>query len=195
MLSLEVYFNTVLETKRLILRPYLASDYKVWSNGYSQRKPHSHIYDDGPYEKEWISKKYFLQTLQVFKEQAEKDEMYVFGIFHKKTNQNLGHVDLATIARKNNHWANLGYLVHNQFQNKGFAKEAALAALEIGFTKLHYHRVEAAITKDNLRSIAVAKAIQLKKECIRKKFFFDNNEWKDQIIFVKIASAIKRPLK
>lgn len=179
------YSEITCETKRLILRPYLSSDYKAWSKGYAERKPSIHLYDDGPYEKQWISKKYFWQTLRAFKEQAEKDELFVFGIFHKKTGQHLGHVDLATILRKNTQWANLGYSVHNQFQNKGYAKEAALAVIGIGFNNLGYNRIEAAINKDNLRSIAVAKAIDMKKECIRKKFFFDDNQWIDQIIYVK----------
>ena len=106
----EKYYSQILfKTKRLILRPYVSTDYTVWSKGYSERKPQSHAFDDGPYEKKWISKKYFLQTLKAFSQQAEKDELYVFGIFHKKTGQILGHIDLATIVRKNVHWANLGY--------------------------------------------------------------------------------------
>ena len=94
--------------------------------------------------------------------------------------------DLSTIRRKENQWANLGYSIHNQYQRRGYGKEATQAALIAGFKQLNYHRIEAAINLDNPASIALAKSIGMKKECVRRGFFYENEQWIDHLIYIAI---------
>ncbi|NJR46889.1 MAG: GNAT family N-acetyltransferase [Hyellaceae cyanobacterium CSU_1_1] len=98
-----------------------------------------------------------------------------FGIFCQNSGQHLGNIDLSTIRREENYWANLGYSIHDPYKRRGFAKEAVKASLISGFQQLDYHRIEAAINLDNYASIALAKSVGMKQECIVVAFITKTN--------------------
>ncbi len=82
----------------------------------------------------------------------------------------------------------MGYSIHNQYQRQGFGFEAVKAALIAGFEHLNYHRIEAAINLDNEPSIALAKSVGMKKECMRPGFFYENEQWVEHLIYVALPS-------
>ena len=133
-----------------------------------------------------FSKIAFAKVIRKHRSLAKKDKVYVLGVFHRKTNQYLGHVDLAVIYRSDMQWGNLGYGILNQYYGNGFGREAALAALKIGFKFLDFHRLEAVINLDNLRSIKLAKSIGMKAEGKRRAFIFENGRWADHLVFSAI---------
>ncbi|MEM1238275.1 MAG: GNAT family protein [Cyanobacteria bacterium P01_H01_bin.26] len=186
----EVAWTQVIETDRLILRPQKSSDYEVWYAGFSGRLPQQSKYDEG-----WISLKgcdpaWFSKLCAHHQEQALSDYAYIFGVFSKQTAQHLGFVDLSTIYREEKQWANLGYSIHNQHWGQGFGREAVKAALIAGFENLGYHRIEAAINLDNRPSIALAQKVGLQKECIRRGFYYENEQWVDHVIYVALPSDL-----
>ena len=65
-------------------------------------------------------------------------------------------------------------------------KEAVRAALIAGFDRLDYHRIEAAINLDNQASIALAQSVGMQKECIRRGFLYENEQWVDHLIYVAL---------
>lgn len=117
-----------------------------------------------------------------------QDRDYIFGVFRRETNHHLGNIDLSTIRREENQWANLGYGIHNQYQKQGFGLEAVRAAIIAGFEHLNYHRIEAAINLDNDRSISLAERVGMKKECMRPGFFYENEQWVDNLIYVALPN-------
>lgn len=50
----------------------------------------------------------------------------------------------------------------------------------------NFNRIEAAINLDNSTSIAFAESIGMKKECIRRGFIYENEQWVDHLIYVAI---------
>ncbi len=115
--------------------------------------------------------------------------MYL-GSSDRQTEQHLGNIDLSTIRRGDYQWAILGYEIHNQHWKQGFGKEAVRAALIAGFETLHYHRIEAAINLENQASIALAQSVGMQRECIRRGFIYENEQWVDHLIYV----ALRRDL-
>lgn len=186
----EKNWNLTLTTDRLILRPQQPSDYKAWYTGYSGRLPKQHPYDEGVVDLEGCDAEWFSGLCDRHQHLAVTDQVYIFGIFLRETGQHLGHVDLSTIRREENQWANLGYGIHNQYQRRGFGREAVRAALLAGFETLTYHRIEAAINLDNEGSIALAKSVGLQKECLRRGFFYENEQWVDHLIYVALPSDL-----
>ena len=67
-----------------------------------------------------------------------------------------------------------------------FRKEAVRAALIAGFDTLKYHRIEAAINLDNQASLALAESVGMQKECIRRGFLYENEQWVDHFIYVAL---------
>jgi [ribosomal protein S5]-alanine N-acetyltransferase len=181
-----------INTKRLIIRPLEFSDYEAWLKAYTGRSPKKYKYDGGPHNPKETPKNWFIKLVKKHRKIANEDRVYVFGVFHKKTKEHIGSLDLATIQRYNMNWANLGYAVHNTHQGKGYAKEFVEAGIEqIGYKKLGYKRIEAAINLDNKPSVKLARSVGMKKECIRKQFFFESRKWADHVIFIAISDSKK----
>lgn len=179
-----------INTERLILRPQQSSDYDSWYAGFASRLPKQHKYDEGQVDLNHCDLAWFSELCQRHQKLSLNDEVYVFGVFSRQTNQHLGNIDLSTIRRQENQWANLGYSIHNRYWRQGFGKEAVRAALVAGFNELSYHRIEAAINLDNHASIALAQSVGMKKECIRRGFIYEDDQWVDHLIYVVIPSDL-----
>jgi RimJ/RimL family protein N-acetyltransferase len=186
----EISWTLTIDTERLILRPLQPSDYESWYAGFSGRLPKQHQYDDGQVSLEECDRQWFADLCQRHQQLALNDQAYIFGIFSRQNNQHLGHIDISTIRREENQWANLGYGIHNQHWQQGFGKEAVRAALICGFEILEYHRIEAFINLDNQASIALAQGVGMQKECIRRGFFYENEQWVDHFIYVALPSDL-----
>jgi [ribosomal protein S5]-alanine N-acetyltransferase len=186
----EIYWKLKIETERLILRPQEPGDYESWCAGFTGRLPPQYKYDEGRISLDDYDANLFSDLCQRHQEQALSDYAYIFGIFSKETNQHLGNVDISTIQREEKQWANLGYSIHNQYWRQGFGKEAVRAILIAGFENLGYHRIEAAINLDNQLSIALAESIGLKKECVRRGFYYENEQWVDHVIYVALPTDL-----
>lgn len=186
----ETAWTLTINTERLLLRPQQPSDYEFWYSGFSGRLPKQHQYDDGLVNLEHCDYQWFVNLCQRHHQLALNDQVYVFGIFSRQTNQHLGNIDISTICREENQWANLGYGIHNQHWQQGFGKEAVRAALVAGFETLGYHRIEACINLDNQASITLAQSVGMQRECIRRGFVYENEQWVDHFIYVAIPSDL-----
>jgi [ribosomal protein S5]-alanine N-acetyltransferase len=192
----ETNWTLEIETERLVLRPQQPDDYQSWLAGFSGRLPQQSKYDEGPIKLDSFDREWFANSCQFHQQQALSDYAYIFGVFARHTNQHLGYVDLSTIQREEKQWANLGYSIHNQHWHQGFGTEAVTAAIMAGFETLGYHRIEAAINLDNHSSIALAEHVGLTKECIRRGFYYEDQQWIDHLIYAAIPTdfgLIDRP--
>jgi len=176
----------IIETERLILRPFKNDDYKQWASGFNNRLPSTYKYDDG-YEEDSSSytKKWFVDYIQDFHEEAEKGELYILGIFRKEDGANIGNIELINILRMDYNWAVMGYSIHNQYFRQGYGRESVIAATELFFYELNYHRIELQINVDNEPSKKLAESAGFEYECTRKDFFYEGGKWIDQLIYFK----------
>jgi RimJ/RimL family protein N-acetyltransferase len=127
----------------------------------------------------------FRERVLKYKRNAKDAVHFVFGIFERRSGEFIGQIDFFLI-NKHLAWANLGYNIHNQYANQGFATEAATLALRHGFEKLKFHRIEAATEVANKASQRVALKAGLLREGKRRKFF-PQNGGVDMVVFAKNA--------
>jgi [ribosomal protein S5]-alanine N-acetyltransferase len=186
----ENFWSLTVNTERLILRPQQPSDYEAWYVGFSERLPKQHQYDDGLVSLEHCDRQWFIDLCQRHQQEALSDRFFIFGIFSRQTGQHVGNIDFSTIRRGQYQWAVLGYEIHNQYWRQGFGKEAVRAALIAGFETLGYHRIEAAINLDNQASIAFAQSVGMQKECVRRGFLYEDEQWVDHFIYVALPSDL-----
>jgi [ribosomal protein S5]-alanine N-acetyltransferase len=177
-----------INTERLILRPQQPTDYEHWYAGFAGRSPSQRQYDDGLVGLDHCDRQWFADLCQRHQREALTDQFFVFGIFSRPTGQHLGNIDISTLRRGEYQWGILGYEIHNQYWHQGFGKEAVRAALIAGFEILGYHRIEAIINLDNQVSIALAQSVGMQKECIRRRFLYENEQWVDQLIYVALPA-------
>ncbi|WP_010647241.1 GNAT family N-acetyltransferase [Oceanobacillus massiliensis] len=173
------------ETDRLIIRPYIKEDYWNWYTQFDNRLPSKHKYDEGHYDMSRFTEKWFIHWIRGLYEAAERDQFYIFGVFRKEDGVNLGNIEINTILRKDYHWAMMGYYIHNQFWKKGYGKEGVLAALQLFFKQLNYHRIELHINLDNEPSIRLAESTGFIYECTRNEFSYEDGKWTDLLIFYR----------
>jgi [ribosomal protein S5]-alanine N-acetyltransferase len=184
----ETSWKLAINTERLIVRPQQPSDYEHWYAGFSGRLPSQRPHDDGLVNLDHCDSQWFTDLCERHQREALTDQVFVFGIFSRQFGHHLGNIDLSTLRRGEYQWAILGYEIHNQYWNQGFGKEAVRGALTEFFEVLGYHRIEAAINLDNQASIALAQSVGMQKECIRRGFLYENQQWVDHLIYVALPS-------
>lgn len=180
-------FKATREGEAVIVRPLTQTDYKTWLASFLARKPKQHRYDEGLIDMSICTLDWFDALVLRQQQLAQQDDTYVFGIFRKADGAHLGAIDFTTLLRGEFQWARIGYTIHNQFWRQGYGQEALSLALILGQQELGYHRIEAHINLDNEASIGLAQAVGMHDEGIRKGFIFEEEQWVDHRIFVKIG--------
>ena len=180
--------KTGIKTERLVVRGLVGADYQSWRSGYAGRYPARSTYDRGPVAADRLRRRAFDTVVSRHARLAALDQVYVLAAFTHGASEHIGMFDLATIRRPDVGWANVGYMVHNQHQRRGFGREALTAVLRFGLDVLGFHRIEAAIRPDNDAATALARAAGMEYEGIRRSFWLDEDGWADHAIFVVIAA-------
>lgn len=174
------------QTRRLVLRPYLASDYAVWEWAYKNILPKQAKYDWIPPSDLPTNRTQFQTIVRRHNLLEREGSTYIWSIFDRKTGALLGHVDVHVIARDVLQFANLGYRIINRYWRKGYATEALTHIIPAVFKDLQLNRLEAVIDPDNKASIALARSIEMRREGIRRKYYYQDGGWADQVVFVAV---------
>jgi ribosomal-protein-alanine N-acetyltransferase len=148
----------VLETKRLILRPFALSDAKEVQRlcgdfaiaDTTLNIPHP--YPDGAAEE-------FISTHPA---KYEKGDGVVFAITLKSDGSLIGGMDLYITKRF--HRAEIGYWIAKPFWNQGYATEAGKAVVDFGFTQWSLHKIIGTYLSRNPASGRVMNKIGLVQE-------------------------------
>jgi ribosomal-protein-alanine N-acetyltransferase len=172
------------KTKNLILRPLENKDYQSWFDAYVNGLPQQNKWDRAPMKASQCTKKWFNKVKNEHEKLAKRDDYYRYYVFEKKTGAIVGQIDFDIFVRSTHQFANFGYQIYNRHWGKGYGKEASLAGLKIGFKHLCLNRLEAAINLDNKISIKLAKSIGMKREGIKRRYWYEHGKWTDHLIYV-----------
>lgn len=167
----------------IIVRPLKPSDYNEWLLGYENQLDSKSKYDEGKIDTSFLTKQWYEINLLERNTMAEKDDCYLFNIFRVEDGASIGNCDITTHMRGDFQYARLGYTIHNQYWNNGYATKALKALINIGINDLNFHRLEAHINLDNMVSKRVAINAGMEFECIRKSFILEDGVWTDNEIY------------
>jgi len=185
----------IYRTRRLILRPFILSDFSKWKKAHEIAAPAQDKFDLNPLPAERCTKYEFKELLMRQRRNEKADRLYVWNVFLRKTGAYIGRIDIATIIREPYEMANLGYYIINIYCGKGYAKEALKKLIPAGLHDLKFHRLEAIIDTDNFVSIKVAKKVGLYREGIKKHYWFQNKRWEDQVAFIATPELFNSRIK
>ncbi len=174
---------TVMETDRLILRPLVSGDYEAFLKGYQQSLPAQNRFDDGLFDTGFMTEEWYDGLLARRKKEAEADYCYMLNIFRKADGASVGYCDITPHYREEFQYARIGYTIHNQFWNNGYATEAVRAMVSIAFEQLGLHRLEAHVNLDNPASKRVLNKAGFRYECVREKFILEDGVWTDNEVY------------
>ena len=159
-------FDFPIETARLLIRPYEASDINVQAEAVLES-----ISTVGRWLS-WCTPHYTVKNAAewfVACEEAMNDgTAYTFGLFDKETNQLIGSVTINQLE-PDMRIGNVGYWIRESKQGMGYATEAVLAIKRFGFRDLKLLRLEIVVAVDNKPSNQVAVKAGAKFEFIDRK--------------------------
>jgi ribosomal-protein-alanine N-acetyltransferase len=153
----------ILETKRLILRPFAMADAKDVQRLAGDRAIADttltipHPYGDGVAEA-WIS---------THRQAFDQEEGVTLAITRKPDGVLLGAISFIDISK--GHQAELGYWVGLPYWTQGFCTEAASALLRYGFSALGLIRIHARFLARNPASGRVMQKLSMRHEGCRRQ--------------------------
>jgi [ribosomal protein S5]-alanine N-acetyltransferase len=162
----------LIETQRLLIRPFKASDWK----------------DAVEYCTDPIVMKYIPiglmneQKVKEFVSEEPNDETECYAIELKSNNKVIGQIIYHPWFEKLTY--EIGWIINPAFQNQGFASEAAKAVIEYGFQEQKLHRIICTCQPDNPASWKVAEKIGMRREGIfQKSIYKENGIWWDEYFY------------
>jgi ribosomal-protein-alanine N-acetyltransferase len=90
---------------------------------------------------------------------------------------------------KEHYRAEIGYMLHPDFWNKGIMKEALAAAIDFGFNQMKLHSIEAQINTGNTASAHILESVGFIKEAHFKENYFFQGIFSDTIVYSKLNSG------
>jgi ribosomal-protein-alanine N-acetyltransferase len=167
----------VLETQRLILRPFELTDAEDVQRLAGEREIAdttlniAHPYEDGMAE-EWIA---------THGEGFEAGRLCNFAITLRETGDLVGAMGLV-INRRFDH-AELGYWIGKPYWGRGYCTEAGQAVISYGFSNLGLHRIHASYFARNRASGRVMRKLGMKQEGVLRGHVKKWDKYEDLVLY------------
>lgn len=126
------------------------------------------------------------EFIRMIKQSVEEKQSILWGIALRESPE----VIIGTICfwnlQKENHRAEIGYVLHPGYWRKGIMKEALIAVLQYGFAELKLHSVEARLLAANTPSARLLEAVGFVKEGHLKEELYFRGNFYDTIIYSRL---------
>lgn len=168
-----------IETSRLTIRRYLETDFealfKLQSNDDVTRLL---LYDTKTADEVRES----LETRMSPPPLDADGQAATMAVILRETGQHLGEVTLFLVSTEHR-LGEVGVVFHPDFHGHGYASEAALELLRLGFDTLGLHRMIGRCDGRNLASAALLKRLGLRQEAHFVRNEFLKGAWTDELVF------------
>jgi RimJ/RimL family protein N-acetyltransferase len=163
------------KTERMQLRPYVLDDFEAFHDLHSREDVARYL----PWEtRDVAASRAALEKHQKRSFEVDGDGITLAG-FDDETGRLVG--EFVLILRSVQHrGAEVGYVLHPDFQGRGFATEGARHMLGIAFDDLELHRVIARLDSRNHPSAAVLRRLGMRHEAHLVENEWFKGEWTDE---------------
>jgi len=177
-----VTYTLPIETDRLTLRRYVESDYddllKLQSNPDVTRFL---LYD--PKTPEQVKESLASRLADV--PMDGPDQALTVAVILRETGQHVGEVTLF-VENFDHQGGEIGFVFHPEFHGRGFAAEAAIELLRLGFEELEMHRIIGRLDAANTGSAKLLERLGMRQEALFRQNEFLKGEWTDEAVFAML---------
>jgi ribosomal-protein-alanine N-acetyltransferase len=159
----------VLETERLTLRALNLDDAKAIFGLRTNKEVNEYI--DRKVPRNLSEARAFIDRISTL---AENNKGIFWVIASKSTNELMGTIGLRNFEDEED-YAEIGYEINPDYQERGYMSEAFKPVLEYGFNTLELKTIEAFTHKNNTASIALLEKLDFVFDPERKDEGFENN--------------------
>lgn len=170
-------------TARLSVRPLAPDDLEAWRTAYLEHPPADSPFDTGARPASELTRAAFRSLLQRNARLRRQDVFHQFALFDREEKALLGIVGVQVVARTIMQMGWIGWRVFGQHRRRGYAREGALAVLDMAFRELLLHRVEAGIEPGNHASARLARSVGMRKEGTDRRSAFIRGGWQDLDVY------------
>lgn len=172
-----------IETERLTLRRYTEADYddlvKLQSNDDVTRFL---LYDSKTPEEVRQSLAKRLADVPM----DADGQALTLAVVLRESGQHLGEVVLFMYSAAHN-TGEIGFVFHPEFHGRGYAAEASVEVLRLGFEGLGMHRIIGRLDARNTGSANLLRRLGLRQEAHFVRNEFIKGEWTDELVFAMLA--------
>lgn len=179
-------------TERLVLRPYRIDDLDFLADMAARAEVVQYLYEevrDRPEVSAELELRARLTSIQ------KEDDRLLLAVELATDGTVVGDVNLHYVSAQHRQGA-VGWVFHPDHQGKGYATEAAVVMLRLGFEELELHRIVARCDARNTASVRVMERLGMRREAhlIENEFF--KGEWSDELVYALLrAEWMGSPLR
>jgi len=173
-----------IETQRLVLRCWEPKDAALIQAAAAASR--EHLLPFMPWavnEPQTVEQK--VELMRRFRGLFDRGEDFVYGIFNQEESRALGGSGLHT--RPSGNALEIGYWLHKDFINQGYATEISAALTKVAFEIYHVDRMEIHCSVENLASAAVPRKLGYAHEATRRRLAYANGKPSDSMIWTLFA--------
>ncbi len=127
-----------------------------------------------------------LHLLRSFRSRFDIGEDFIYGIFDREETRVLGGTGLHTRAGPGAR--EIGYWIHKDFVNQGYATEISAALTRVAFELDEVWRVEIHVAVENVRSAAVPRKLGFTCEAtLRQREYLEDGRLHDHLIWTLLS--------
>ncbi|WP_328333782.1 GNAT family N-acetyltransferase [Kribbella sp. NBC_00382] len=176
-------YELPIETDRLTLRRYLETDYddllKLQSSPAVTRFL---LYD--PKTPEQVRQSLAGRLADV--PMDTDGQALTVAVILRETGQHVGEVTLFVHSVEHNS-GELGFVFHPDFHGRGYAAEASVELLRLGFEQLGWHRIIGRLDHRNTGSAKLLERLGMRLEAHFVRNEFLKGEWTDELVYALLA--------
>ncbi|UIE40156.1 GNAT family N-acetyltransferase [Leptodesmis sichuanensis] len=170
-----------IQTQRLILRCWDPTDAPLLATAIAESLEHLKPWTPWAHnEPQDLQQR--VNLLRKFRAEFDQDEHFAYGIFNQDESLVIGGTGL--IPRVGKDAIEIGYWIHVDYVNQGYATEVSAALTKVAFAVMGLKRVEIHCDPRNVRSMAVPKKLGFVHEAtLRQRLDDHEGQKQDQMIW------------
>ncbi len=175
-----LYCTTVIETERLVIRPFIHTDLEDMHHYCSD--PQTSIYTSwNAHQNKEETKQFIAQILLAYKQK----KLAPWAIVHKESAKMIGSIGFVS-WREQHFSAEIGYALAREYWSQGLMSEAVSAIMAFGFGEMKLMRIEARCITANIGSRRVMEKCGMSYEGTLRKSVFAKGEFRDMLLYALI---------
>jgi RimJ/RimL family protein N-acetyltransferase len=168
-----------LQTERLLLRPFAATDFDALLAIQSRPEVARYLYWD-PRNAAEVREALDLKARSTAIV-AEGDNLSLAAVL-QSTGELIGECSLHWVSAEHRQ-AEVGFILHPDHHGHGYATEAAAALLALAFDELRVHRVVGRLEARNEASARVLQRLGMRKEAHLVENEYVKGEWQSEVVY------------
>ena len=173
-----------IETRRLRLRPFTLDDFEALYAIQSREDVARYLYWS-PRSRDEVREGLVSRTRQGVLER--EGEALVLAVERRDTGVVIGSVNLFWLSAEHRQ-GEIGFVFHPDHYGQGFAREAAVEMLRLGFEGLGLHRVIGPCDARNTASARLMERLGMRHEAHFRQNEFVKGEWCDGLVYAMLAT-------